>query len=248
MILNILLNFPEELNLKVKPSAIRENKVFTLDARQISMESAGADDNGAYVSKGCPKKYYAYNEEMCRISHKGENGQWYVLFKESKHYVRQALDKEDIIEMQRYYRISKCNPSFSRTFVTIRRYLKKDVEPYYLVIYKWQGEESQNFVVPRHENATNPHYGSYYRKDKLLKNKVDSSIIIEVIRPVLNFFFYDKISQVQKSTKKHLKTSKWKKVTYLLIYKIHQHKIYQFKIYQHKIYQFKIHRHKFYQV
>ena len=172
------------------------------------MESAGADDNGAYVSKGCPKKYYAYNEEMCRISHKGENGQWYVLFKESKHYVRQALDKEDIIEMQRYYRISKCNPSFSRTFVTIRRYLKKDVEPYYLVIYKWQGEESQNFVVPRHENATNPHYGSYYRKDKLLKNKVDSSIIIEVIRPVLNFFFYDKISQVQKSTKKHQKALK----------------------------------------
>ena len=33
-----------------------------------------------------------------------------------------------------------------------------------------------------------------------------SSSIYEVIRPVLNFlffFFYDKISQVQKSTKKH---------------------------------------------
>ena len=105
--------------------------------------------------------------------------------------------------------------------------------------------------MPRHENATNPHYGSYYRKDKLLKNKVDSSIIIEVIRPVLNFFFYDKISQVQKSTKKHLKTSKWKKVTYLLIYKIHQicqRKIYQFKFHRHKIYQFKIDQQKFYQV
>ena len=56
MILNILLNFPEELILKVKPSAIRENKVFTLDTRQISMEAAGADDNGAYVSKDCQKK------------------------------------------------------------------------------------------------------------------------------------------------------------------------------------------------
>ena len=33
MILNILLNFPEELNLKVKPSAIQEYKVFTLDER-----------------------------------------------------------------------------------------------------------------------------------------------------------------------------------------------------------------------
>ena len=99
MILNILLNFPEELNLKVKPSAIRENKVFTLDARQISMESAVADDNGAYVSKGCPKKYHVYTEEMCRISHKAENGQWYVLFKESKEYVKQTVDEEDIVEM-----------------------------------------------------------------------------------------------------------------------------------------------------
>ena len=99
MILSILLNFPEELNLKVKPSAIRENKVFTLDARQISMESASADDNRAHVSKGCPKKYYVHNEEICRIYHKGENGQWYVLFKESKEYVRQAVDEEDTVEM-----------------------------------------------------------------------------------------------------------------------------------------------------
>ena len=78
--------------------------------------------------------------------------------------------------MQRYYRISKCNSSFSRAFVTVRRYLKNDVEPYYLVVYKWQGEESQNFVMPRHENASNPHHGSYFRKDKLLKIKVDELI------------------------------------------------------------------------
>ena len=100
------------------------------------MESASADDNGAYVSKGFPKKYYVYNEEMCRISHNGENGQWYVLFKESKGYVRHPVNEEDIVEMQRHYRISKCNTSFSRTFVTDRGCLKKDVEPYYHVIYK----------------------------------------------------------------------------------------------------------------
>ena len=75
MILNILLNFPEDLNLKVKPSAIWKNNVFTLDERQTSKESAGADGNGKYVSKGFPKKYYVWNEEMCRISHKGKNGQ-----------------------------------------------------------------------------------------------------------------------------------------------------------------------------
>ena len=43
--------------------------------------------------------------------------------------------------------------------------------------------------------------------------------------------------------KKHLSE---KSNLYLLIYKIHRHKIYQFKIYQHKIYQFKIHQHKIY--
>ena len=46
---------------------------------------------------------------------------------------------------------------------------------------------------------------------------------------------------------KFKKTSKWKKVTYLLIYEIHRHKIYQFKTHRHEICQFKIHRHEIYQ-
>ena len=52
---------------------------------------------GAYVSKGCPRKYYVYNEEMCRISYKGEV--LTLLFKESKDCARQAFDEEDIVEM-----------------------------------------------------------------------------------------------------------------------------------------------------
>ena len=44
-------------------------------------------------------------------------------------------------------------------------------------------------------------YFSYVLNDRNLN---ESNIIIEVIRPVLNsFFFNDKISQVQKGTKKH---------------------------------------------
>ena len=39
-------------------------------------------------------------------------------------------------------------------------------------------------------------------------NQYESSNINEVISPVLKFFFYDKISQVQKSTKKHQKELK----------------------------------------
>ena len=62
-ILSILLQNPEEMNLKTKPSAIRENKVFTLDMREISIQPAKADDNGAYITKGSAKKFYAYNNE-----------------------------------------------------------------------------------------------------------------------------------------------------------------------------------------
>ena len=69
--------------LKTKPSAIRENKVFTLDMCEISIQSAKADDNGAYISKGSTKKFYAY-DEWSRTTHKNENGVWYVNMKSSK--------------------------------------------------------------------------------------------------------------------------------------------------------------------
>ena len=71
VIINIFLNFPEELNLKDKLSAILEKDVYTLDARTISMESAGANDNGLYVFRGYPKKFYMDKKE----TYKGENGQ-----------------------------------------------------------------------------------------------------------------------------------------------------------------------------
>lgn len=62
-ILNVLLQNPEDFELKEKPSAIRENKMFTLDMRKIPISSAKADDNGVYVPKGTVKKSYVYNEE-----------------------------------------------------------------------------------------------------------------------------------------------------------------------------------------
>ena len=52
-LINILLQNPKDFHLKQKPSGIRENKMFTLDMREISISSAKADDNEAYISKGC---------------------------------------------------------------------------------------------------------------------------------------------------------------------------------------------------
>ena len=50
VIINVLLNNLKELESKQKPSSIRGDKGFTLDSRKTSMESAFADDNGAYLS------------------------------------------------------------------------------------------------------------------------------------------------------------------------------------------------------
>ena len=78
-ILNILLQNPEEFQLKQKPSAIREireNKIFTLDMREIPVSSAEADDNGAYISKGSATR--------SRTAHKSENGTWYVNVRKAK--------------------------------------------------------------------------------------------------------------------------------------------------------------------
>ena len=45
-ILNILLQNPEELNLKEKPSVAKENKISTLDT-----SSAEVDDKGAFIKE-----------------------------------------------------------------------------------------------------------------------------------------------------------------------------------------------------
>ena len=86
------------------------------------MESASADDNGAYLSKGTAKKYFVFNENMCRTAHLGNNCDWYVRAKEWKGYVKEFVSKKDIVELTRYYRVSKHSKSFSWTFATVRKY------------------------------------------------------------------------------------------------------------------------------
>ena len=79
-LINILLQNPEDFNLKQKPSGIRENKMFTLDMREIPISSAKADDNGAYISKG--------------------NGVWYVNIRDSKNYRKEIGPANEIDELK----------------------------------------------------------------------------------------------------------------------------------------------------
>ena len=62
-ILNILLKNPQDFELNSKPSGILNNRVFTVDENVVSVESARAGHNGAYICKGNPKKYYHWDLE-----------------------------------------------------------------------------------------------------------------------------------------------------------------------------------------
>ena len=109
-IFNVLLQNPNELTLKGKPSAIRENKLFTLNMREIPISSAEADDNGAYISKGSAKRLFQYNSEGSRTVHKNENGAFYANVKTSKGYKKEYIHESEVYELTRYYKTSKFNP------------------------------------------------------------------------------------------------------------------------------------------
>ena len=175
-LLNILLQNPEELNLKRKPSAIRENKLFTLDMREIPIESAKADDNGSYISRGSVTKFFVYNDQGSRTAHKNENGVWYINAKSSKGYNKVYVPESEIYGLTGMYHVSKNNRKFSRTIVTVKAESKSDINPFYVVIYQWSADADTDFVLPRHGNATKPVSGPYFRKDPHLFEEIDNML------------------------------------------------------------------------
>jgi len=177
-ILNILLQNPEELDLKHKPSAIRENKIFTLDKREIPISSAEADDNGAYISKGSVKQYYTYGLSNSTTAHKSENGAWYVNVKASKGYKRKYVSERNVYELTRLYRTSKNNPDFSRTIAFVQECNENEPKPFYLVMYRWARDDQgpRDFVLPRHGNASRPTTNAYYRQDPKIFSEIDSML------------------------------------------------------------------------
>eukprot|EP00795_Rhopilema_esculentum_P007892 gene7892-13777_t len=127
VILNILLENPEEMNLGKKTTAVRENKAFTLDAREISIASAECDDNGAYIAKGSAQKQCFYGNDMCKVAHQ-RDGEWYVKSKKGKAYIDVQVNAESIFDLNRIYHFRKSNPTFSRTLV-VGRMLEKEARP-----------------------------------------------------------------------------------------------------------------------
>ena len=80
VILNILPKSPEEFEYQGKPTGIRENKLFTLNAAKISIKSAIADDNGKYLYKGTASKFYYWleDDDAPRSVHSNEDDSWFI--------------------------------------------------------------------------------------------------------------------------------------------------------------------------
>lgn len=170
--LNILLENPEELDLKHKPSAIREDKIFTLDHRVIPIASAEADDNGAYLSKGNAKRFYQYSSASGSRTVHSENGVFFANVKASKGYRKEYVPKEEVYELARHYKTNKANPSFSRAIITVRAVTEREPKPWYLVLYKWTGGP-KTFILQRHGNAMKPTASAYFRKDPVVSETID---------------------------------------------------------------------------
>lgn len=108
---------------------------------EISISSAEADDNGAYLSKGNAKRFFQYNADGSRTVHQ-ENGTFYANVKTSKGYRRDYVPDTEVFELTRLYRASKWNPTFTRTIVIVKGIQEKELRPFYLVMYKWaEGEK-----------------------------------------------------------------------------------------------------------
>lgn len=105
--------------------------------REIPISSVKADDNGAYISKGSVGKFYVYNENGSRTSHKDGNGVWYVNVRDSRGYRKEIVPPNEIFELKREYHASNSNPKFSRAITTIKAYTENLC--CYVQMGRWRG-------------------------------------------------------------------------------------------------------------
>lgn len=132
-ILNILLDIPEELDLKHKPPAIGEDNIFTLDQRVIPIASAEADDNRTHISKGNAKRYQYSITSWSRAVYL-ENGVFFAEWKAWKGYKKDYVLQEEVSELTRYYKTNKANPSFSKTIPTVKAVIEWEPKFWYLLL------------------------------------------------------------------------------------------------------------------
>eukprot|EP00112_Aurelia_sp_Birch-Aquarium-sp1_P016153 Seg3637.1 transcript_id=Seg3637.1/GoldUCD/mRNA.D3Y31 product="hypothetical protein" protein_id=Seg3637.1/GoldUCD/D3Y31 len=189
-LLNVMLVNPEYTEHLEKPTAIRKNFFCTLNSEKIPIDSALADDNGAYLSAGKTKKLFyvnfssAGNIEQTKLAKQSEDGSFYYNHRTSGHskpcYEKQYVPEAHVYELCRTYRKNKANPALTHMIVTARRKDKKDIEKHYVSSYRVHGEYGEtleeNFIMPRHGNATRPTAAKYFRTEKKVLKAAASAL------------------------------------------------------------------------
>ena len=184
-ILNILLKNTEEFELKSKPSGIRDKRVFTLNKNIAPVESAKADDNGGYIYKGNPKKFYHWNlQNAPRCCHNDKLKNCCVVKERdptsSSNFVDVIVDESQVYEIKRSYKQNKYNPWLTNIISQVNPVSSQHYHHYYLMIYKTASQEEDAvvppFIMPRHGNATNPGICAYYRQELSVKETIDKLI------------------------------------------------------------------------
>ena len=131
-ILNLLLTNPEEIDLGKKPSALRHSTAFTLNRKKVSIESAKADDNGAYESS-TSQKYFIFDDIKKKASmvhyNKSENN-FYMNCRVGREYEKSTIDDDNLYMLTRTYRINKNNPGFMQIIATVTKVKANDINDY----------------------------------------------------------------------------------------------------------------------
>eukprot|EP00111_Clytia_hemisphaerica_P012992 TCONS_00038184-protein len=141
--------------MRKKPSGIQHNTAFTIDTRQISLKSVKADDNGSYLSKGTPRKFYHWTkEDQPRIAYPNEKeGQFTINERDRLLFLPAVVNENEVYEIKRTYMQNKYNPWLTQTICQVKRASNKDYHPFILVIYKAKVQDEE-FQMPRHGNGT----------------------------------------------------------------------------------------------
>ncbi len=103
------------------------------------MELAKADDNGAYIQTGSPKRFYYVTFEngwKCTTARR-ENDEYYVNERIGAKYEKKFVPASLIYHLTRIYRQNKHNRTFVQKFATARRAYSKEPMPYYFISYRW---------------------------------------------------------------------------------------------------------------
>ena len=153
VIFNILLNKPEDFELKTKPSVERNNNFMcTLDMNKVTLASARADDNGAYSRRGSTRKHYYVHDERAKVAHKLVDGCYFINVRDNSTashypvYIKEYVAYDQVYLLQRPYRYSKSN-NFYNMIAVINKVTSKQPHNFYLYLNRWmdssESEESE---------------------------------------------------------------------------------------------------------